>query len=62
VSIDECPKSFITAQSTAWLSLFWAWKRFGFVLTGDLPARDIDALAICDEEWRKEQNHGGRRY
>lgn len=50
LATTECPRSYITAESVAWLALYAAWrvsKRSG----PDMPARDVDAMLTLDREF-----------
>ncbi len=56
VAIRTCPRSFITAESTALLEEFEAWKLFGCRDFLQLPARLVDAIFTLESELRSEQN------
>ncbi|MEO7142213.1 MAG: hypothetical protein ABI165_01780 [Bryobacteraceae bacterium] len=53
---DTCPKSYVSAQSLAWIEHFYIWKLAGGNLL-DLPARQVDAFLILEQEWRAETNN-----
>ena len=57
VMVSECPKSFVTAQSLAWLELHQLWRlERGRPLT-DLPARQAEAFLLLEGELAKARNH-----
>jgi hypothetical protein len=57
VGTEECPKSLITPESVAMLESFFVWKAAGRV-GGELTAREADAFAALEEEWRREVANG----
>lgn len=57
VATDTCPKSYVSAQSLAWIEQFYIWKVCGGSLF-DLPARQVDAFLILEQEWKAENKHG----
>lgn len=59
-AIDECPRSYITARSVAWLEAFYAWRLTGRTVLDDLAARTADAFLLLEGELR-EENSDGRR-
>ena len=50
VSIFECPKSYITAESLTWIEEFQVRKLFGFGDVMSLPARAVDAFCTLERE------------
>jgi hypothetical protein len=60
LAIEECPRSYITAQSVAWLEAFYAWRLTGRPTLDDVPARLADAFLILEGELM-EENRDGRR-
>ncbi len=58
VVIQECPKSFVTTESTALVERFLARKQFGGEGPEQMPAREADALVILEKEWQMEQQNG----
>jgi hypothetical protein len=58
VVIDECPKSFITAQSLTWLEEFFIMRQFWQAHLYELPARQVEAFLILENERRSEAHHG----
>jgi hypothetical protein len=60
VSTDECPKSFITAQSIVWVEEFFAWKSLQLNLSFDLNAKQAEAFLILEEQLQREKQNGGQ--
>jgi hypothetical protein len=65
VALDECPKSYITAESAGWLEEFWVRKRIGGGMgIEELSARQVEAFVVLEkalaEEKRNGQRHGRR--
>jgi hypothetical protein len=50
----SCPKSYITAESLAWLEMFWMWKLLGGGNYLEMPARQAEAFWVLEAEWSKE--------
>ena len=50
MAITTCPKSFITAQSVAWLEEYLVRRRFGQIRLEDLGAREVEAFLILEDE------------
>lgn len=57
VSTTTCPKSFITAQSLAWLEAFHGWRSLGLQITDRLEARKADAFLVLSEELAAERRN-----
>ena len=55
VGTEECPKSYVSAQSLEWVEKFLTWKFSGGAVLWDLAARDADAFLILEREWRGER-------
>jgi hypothetical protein len=51
----SCPKSYVTAQSLAWIEEFWAWKLIGNRSYGTIAARTVEAFGLLESEWKKVQ-------
>jgi hypothetical protein len=51
---ESCPKSFITAESLAWVERFIVWKRLGFSEPREPSARDAEAFVVLEQEWATE--------
>lgn len=52
VASRECPRSYITAQSLAWVEAFLVRKRLGGPEpVGEMVARDAEAFLILENEW-----------
>ena len=56
--MHTCPKSFITAQSYAWLEEFLVRRKLGQRWPDELPARDAEAFLILESELEKEKQNG----
>jgi len=55
----ECPVSYITPQSAAWLEEFTAWKLLGTRPRLDaLPAKTVEAFCVLENEYRREVADG----
>ncbi|HET8546871.1 MAG TPA: hypothetical protein VFL57_02655 [Bryobacteraceae bacterium] len=54
----ECPVSYITADSVAYIEEFLTWKLFGHADQYVLPAKTVDAFFVLEREWLKEQRNG----
>jgi type IV pilus biogenesis protein CpaD/CtpE len=54
VSTSQCPKSIISAESLTFLEEFNVWKRFGCGDARRMNARVADAIALLEDEWRRE--------
>ena len=54
VSTRQCPKSVVSAESLVFLEEFNIWKRFGCSDTRRMNARVADAIALLEDEWRRE--------
>lgn len=59
VAIHECPKSYVTPESVAFLERFSIWKALGGRLE-TLSAREVDALVTIENEWRAETDHANQ--
>jgi len=55
VSVRQCPNSYVTAESTALLEEFYAWKLFGAMDYYKLPARLVEAIFLLENELKMEQ-------
>lgn len=54
VSVDTCPTSYVTAQSSAFIQEYQVWKMFGGVSVIELPARSVEAFCILENEMKAE--------
>lgn len=54
VALTTCPRSFISADSEAWIEQYYGFKRFGVPNAMELPARTAHALLLLDQELQKE--------
>jgi hypothetical protein len=57
VALDTCPKSFVTAQSYAWLEEFLVRRKLGRPWPDELSARDVEAFLILQNELEKESQN-----
>jgi hypothetical protein len=48
--LTTCPKSYITAQSIEWLEKYQVQRAFGFGDLMNLPARDVEAFCVLENE------------
>lgn len=53
IAVSECPRSLITAESLRRVEEFHVWKLSGR-LVEPLTARQVEALCVLENEWRKE--------
>jgi hypothetical protein len=54
VATTVCPKSFITAQSMAWLEEYFVRRKLGQKGIGGLSARKVEAFLILEQELETE--------
>jgi hypothetical protein len=54
----ECPKSYISSESLAWIERYQAGRVFGFGDVLTLPARAVDAFCVLETEIAKEKRDG----
>ena len=48
--------SYITAGSAAWIENFHLWRVSSKPNLMDFPSKEGEAIAVLDNEWRKEIN------
>ena len=60
VSANECPRSYVTAESLGWLEHFYAAKYFGVADMYALRATTVDAICTIESEMNEERKHGDR--
>jgi hypothetical protein len=58
VGLDECPKSYVTAESAELVEKFVVWKVSGGGAWDGLRAREGDAFQVLEEEWRASTEAG----
>lgn len=58
VSSEECPRSFVTAESETWLEEFHLWRFGGRPDLMAYPAKSAEAFTILESELMKEQDNG----
>jgi hypothetical protein len=56
VAVTECPKSYISARSLAWLEMFAAFKALGYPDAQALEARDAEAMMLLERELVEVRN------
>lgn len=54
----RCPRSFVTAESEVLLEDFLSRRRLGRFDIRELSAREVDAFAILEHEFRQERQNG----
>jgi hypothetical protein len=57
VSLETCPKSYISAESESLVEEFLVWRRLGGIQLAELSARQVDAFVIL-ERALAEVRHG----
>jgi hypothetical protein len=55
LSLTTCPRSYITAESIGWLEAYQAWRAFGFGNPAEMPARDVEAFFVLENENNTEK-------
>jgi hypothetical protein len=60
VTLDTCPKSYITAESQSLLEEFFIRRRFGTMDREELSARQVEAFLILEKEVAAELEIGTR--
>jgi hypothetical protein len=55
---NTCPKSYISAQSVAWLEEFVVRRKLGQRWPENLGARAAEAFLILESEWEAEAQNG----
>src|SRR5207248_1325161 len=55
---EECPKSFVTGESLAWIEEFFVRRRLETEDLIELDARTVDAFLILRDEMEREQRDG----
>lgn len=58
--LSSCPRSYVSPESIAWLEGHRAGRLFGFGDVLGMPARDVDAFRVIENEREKESEHDGR--
>jgi hypothetical protein len=57
-SAEECPKSFISTESSLWLEKFLAFRRFGWKHGSEIEAREAEAFLILLNLLEEETRNG----
>ena len=60
VSMNECPRSYVTADSQTWIEYYYAARYFGVADMYALPATTVDAICTIEGEINEEKRHGDR--
>ncbi len=55
---EECPKSFVTSASLAFLEEFFVRRRLGIEGSMEMEARKVDAFLILRDEMEREERDG----
>lgn len=58
VATEECPKSYITGESLAWVEEFQVWKRLGYPRVEEMTARQVEAMLVLEAELAEEVKRG----
>jgi len=58
VAVDECPRSYISAQSIAWLEEFFLMRHSWHLHLFELAAREVDAFVVLEKEMIMEMRDG----
>jgi hypothetical protein len=58
VSLDECPRSFVTGDSMAMLEEFFVRRRLGMSESLGTEARKVDAFLILRDQVEREERDG----
>lgn len=58
VATGKCPKSYVSAQSLAWLEEFLVRRKLGQKWPGELGARETEAFLVLESEWEGEKQDG----
>jgi hypothetical protein len=60
VTLDQCPKPYITAQSLSLLEEFFIRRRFRTMDSEELSARQVEAFLVLEKEFAAESETGTR--
>jgi len=58
IATEECPKSFVSAESVELLEKYFVWAFAGRRTAEELAAREADAFVLLDAEYRAEVASG----
>ena len=58
MATDECPKSYVTAESAGWLEEFLVRRKLGGLAVENLNARQAEAYVILEKALAKETQYG----
>lgn len=57
---EECPRSFVSPQSVAWIEEFHAWRVGRLRELLPLPSKTAEAFAVLEGETERARNHDER--
>ena len=57
---QECPRSFISADSLSWLEAFHVWRLGGKQELSQYSAKAVEAFSVLESELLKERENGVR--
>ncbi len=60
ISLERCPKSYISAESEAFVEEFLVWRRMGGARPWEMTARQVDAFVVLTKalaEVMSERQH-----
>lgn len=55
----ECPKTYVTPQSLAWIDEFALWRRYPARGYADTEAKKLDAFLVLEAQLAAENNERG---
>ncbi len=56
-AVEECPRSFVSAASLAWIEEYAAWKLLGARDYTAQTARRVEAFQTLENELKTEREH-----
>lgn len=56
VALSECPRSYVTGESEAWVQQFFLRQALGGEAGESLPARTAEALFVLEGAFGREQS------
>jgi hypothetical protein len=48
LGIQECPRSYVTAESVSWLEMYAAWRKAADIR--EMAAKDVEAMLVLERE------------
>jgi hypothetical protein len=58
VATEECPRSYVSAQSLEWLEKYFLWRRLGALYPEPVSVKDLEAFTALDQEIATERGDG----